>query len=98
MGSNAGTCSGDSGGPINFYDQTTQQTFIRGTVYGSARSCDGERFPPIFVNVANYEILSWIYERVFPETIIEKPDTTYLGKVIQVALIGSAFISYNYEI
>ena len=79
-GSNAGTCSGDSGGPIQWYNQDNQQTFLQGVVHGSPVSCDGERFPAIFINVAHYDILKWIYSEVFPETIVEKPKNTYIGK------------------
>lgn len=80
VGSNAGTCGGDSGGPIQSYNQDSQQTFLRGVVHGSAESCDGGRFPPIFVNIAHYDILKWIYSEVFPEALVEKPIVTSIGK------------------
>ena len=83
-GSNAGTCGGDSGGAIHGFNQETQQTFIKGLVHGSASQCDGRRFPPIFINIAHYQILSWIFELVFPETIIEKPKPTSIGKMILI--------------
>merc|ERR1712156_7108 len=75
-GRNAGTCSGDSGGPIQWYNQDSQQTFLRGVVHGSPVDCNGERFPSLFVNVAHYDILAWIYSEVFPETPVEKPIIT----------------------
>ena len=71
---------GDSGGAIRYYDQRLQKNFIVGIVHGAVNNCNGRRFPPIFVNVADYKILSWIYERVFTDITIQPPKTSSISK------------------
>ena len=67
----AGTCPGDSGGIFmttewnnDLLDEITTQKAI---VHGSKDDCDGETFPSIFVRLDNCDVLSWIYEMVFPD-------------------------------
>merc|ERR1712223_1891025 len=70
-GRKGGTCKGDSGGilmknefmgpPINDF-----RAVQKAVVHGSRHSCDGSRFPPIFVRLDDYDVLSWVYEVAFP--------------------------------
>ena len=70
-GSTAGTCPGDSGGVLMetewnndlLDDRTTQKAIV----HGSKSDCDGEKFPSVFVRLDNCDVLSWIYEKVFPD-------------------------------
>ena len=38
----------------------------KAVVHGARDSCDGSRFPPIFVRLDDYDVLSWVYEVAFP--------------------------------
>ena len=38
----------------------------KAVVHGSRHSCDGSRFPPIFVRLYDFDVLSWVYEVAFP--------------------------------
>ena len=68
-GSNLGTCEGDSGGPfVRLYADPTDPKFYQSAVvHGSGESCDGTRFPSIFVRLDNKDILPWIMKIVFPD-------------------------------
>ena len=67
-GSNLGTCKGDSGGPfVRFDDNPTDPNWYQtAVVHGSGESCDGTKFPSIFVRLDNEDILPWIMKIVFP--------------------------------
>ena len=67
-GSNFGTCKGDSGGPFVRFDadHTDPKWYQLAVVHGSGESCDGTRFPSIFVRLDNEDILPWIMKIVFP--------------------------------
>ena len=43
----------------------------KAVVHGSRHSCDGSRFPPIFVRLDDFNVLSWVYEVAFPDEMIE---------------------------
>ena len=58
VGTEAGTCRGDSGGPTLFNDGI--KTHQLGVVHGSITSCDGRRFPGIFVRLDNPEVFKWL--------------------------------------
>ena len=58
VGTEAGTCRGDSGGPTLFNDGN--KTHQLGVVHGSITSCDGRRFPGIFVRLDNPEVFKWL--------------------------------------
>ena len=58
FGTEYGTCSGDSGGPALFFDGIKNQQL--GVVHGSITSCDGSRFPSIFVRLDNPDVFRWI--------------------------------------
>ena len=68
-GSNFSTCEGDSGGPFVRFDADPKDPkwYQSAVVHGSGESCDGSRFPSIFVRLDNKDILAWIMEKVFPE-------------------------------
>ena len=68
-GSNFSTCEGDSGGPFVRFDADPKDPkwYQSAVVHGSGESCDGSRFPSIFVRLDNKDILTWIMEKVFPE-------------------------------
>ena len=57
-GTDDGTCRGDSGGPALFSDGIKNQQL--GVVHGSITSCDGSRFPSIFVRIDNPDVYNWI--------------------------------------
>jgi secreted trypsin-like serine protease len=58
VGTDDGTCRGDSGGPALFSDGFKNQQL--GVVHGSITSCDGSRFPSIFVRIDNPDVFNWI--------------------------------------
>ena len=58
VGTEAGTCRGDSGGPTVFDDGIKYHQL--GVVHGSITSCDGSRFPGIFVRIDNPEVFDWL--------------------------------------
>ena len=58
VGTEAGTCRGDSGGPTLFNDGIKYHQL--GVVHGSIRNCDGSRFPGIFVRIDNPEVFDWL--------------------------------------
>ena len=60
-----GTCKGDSGGPIRVFDDSDWKFRQIGIVHGSAASCDGSRFPGIFVRLDDPEVLNFIQREVF---------------------------------
>ena len=60
-----GTCKGDSGGPIRVFDDSDWKFRQIGVVHGSAASCDGSRFPGIFVRLDDPEVLNFIQREVF---------------------------------
>ena len=60
-----GTCKGDSGGPIRVFDDSDWKFRQIGVVHGSAASCDGSRFPGIFVRLDDPEVLNFIQSEVF---------------------------------
>jgi hypothetical protein len=71
-GQNPGTCKGDSGGILmksKFYLKRGMIATQQAVVHGSRASCDGMRFPSIFVRLDNSEVLPWIFENVFPNKI-----------------------------
>ena len=57
-GTDDGTCRGDSGGPALFSDGIKYQQL--GVVHGSITSCDGSRFPSIYVRIDNPDVFNWI--------------------------------------
>ena len=69
QGSHLGTCEGDSGGPfVKFDDDHNNPKWYQvAVVHGSGESCDGTRFPSIFVRLDNRDILPWIMKIVFPD-------------------------------
>ena len=78
-GQNSGTCKGDSGGILmnhRFYRKRGRIATLQGVVHGSIASCDGTRFPSIFLRLDNSEVLPWIYENVFPDKIIVSDSKT----------------------
>ena len=78
-GQNSGTCKGDSGGILmnhRFYRKRGRIATLQGVVHGSIASCDGTRFPSMFVRLDNSEVLPWIYENVFPDKIIVSDSKT----------------------
>ena len=68
-GSPFGTCEGDSGGPFVRFeaDPTNPKWYQSAVVHGSGESCDGTRFPSIFVRLDDKDILPWIMKIVFPD-------------------------------
>ena len=58
VGTEAGTCRGDSGGPTVFNDGIKYHQL--GVVHGSITSCDGSRFPGIFLRIDNPEVFDWL--------------------------------------
>ena len=68
-GSHLGTCEGDSGGPFVRFDAdtTNPKWYQSAVVHGSGESCDGTRFPSIFVRLDDKDILPWIMKIVFPD-------------------------------
>ena len=58
FGTDDGTCRGDSGGPALLFDGIKNQQL--GVVHGSITSCDGSRFPSIFVRIDNPDVFNWI--------------------------------------
>ena len=58
VGTEAGTCKGDSGGPTLFNDGIKYHQL--GVGHGSIGRCDGSRFPGIFVRIDNPEVLEWL--------------------------------------
>ena len=58
FGTDDGTCRGDSGGAALFFDGIKNQQL--GVVHGSITSCDGSRFPSIFVRIDNPDVFNWI--------------------------------------
>ena len=58
FGTGDGTCRGDSGGPTLFYDGIKNQQL--GVVHGAITSCDGTRFPSIFVRIDDPDVFNWI--------------------------------------
>ena len=60
-----GTCKGDSGGPIRVFDDSDWKFRQIGIVHGSAASCDGSRFPGIFVRLDDPEVLNFIQRFYF---------------------------------
>jgi len=81
-GASDGTCGGDSGGPIVQFETEAYKTprWVQiAAVHGSAASCDGSRFPSIFVRLDEPNILKWIYQMVFPDKLdqLDKCDPDY---------------------
>ena len=71
-GKTSGSCPGDSGGIFmsnqwksDLEDERAIQTAV---VHGAAKSCDGGRYPPIFVRIDNKEALDWINSIVFNDS------------------------------
>ena len=78
-GQSAGTCPGDSGGILMKSKFDLKRGMIatqQAVVHGSGANCDGMRFPSIFVRLDNPEVLTWIFENVFPDKIIVPVSTT----------------------
>jgi len=75
QGLSDGTCGGDSGGPVVQFDTTETDKYKIprwvqvAAVHGSAASCDGSRFPSIFVRLDERDVLTWIYQMVWPERV-----------------------------
>ena len=64
------TCRGDSGGPATFFDGIKHRQL--GVVHGSITSCDGSRFPSIFVRIDNPEVYDWIAKVTSSDLVIGK--------------------------
>ena len=59
-----GTCPGDSGGPLTVL--TNNNRFLQvGTVHGSVDDCDNTKFPTVFVNLLDYEVLDFVRRTLF---------------------------------
>ena len=71
-GKSEGSCPGDSGGILMSNDWIPELEDFRAVqkavVQGSAKACDGGRYPTIFNRLDDNETLSWIHEIVFPKS------------------------------
>ena len=71
-GKSEGSCPGDSGGILMSNDWIPELEDFRAVqkavVQGSAKACDGGRYPTIFNRLDDSETLSWIHEIVFPKS------------------------------
>ena len=70
IGTDDGTCRGDSGGPAVFNDGIKYKQL--GVVHGSITSCDGSRFPSIFVRIDNPDVFNWISKVTSSALVIGK--------------------------
>ena len=73
-----GTCPGDSGGPLIYYDQDADKNMQIGIVYGSLEECSDQNYPSLYARLDNYYILNFIRETAFGDTID--------GKVLLIVL------------
>ena len=79
-----GTCPGDSGGPLIYYNQDTDKNLQIGIVFGSLQECSDQNYPSLYARLDNYYILNFIRETAFGDTI-DKP-VKIDGKVLLIVL------------
>ena len=58
----------NTGGPfVRFDADPSDPKWVQyAIVHGSAESCDGGKYPSIFIRLDNEEIWNWIRQKVFP--------------------------------
>ena len=62
-------------------------------VHGSIDSCDGSRFPSIFVRLDEPDILRWIYRVVFPDRLDEiecNDDYYYYEECLKTSIVDAS--------
>ena len=79
-----GTCPGDSGSPLVYYDQDADKNLQIGIVYGSLQECSDQNYPSLYARLDNYYILNFIREKAFGDTI-DKP-VKIDGKILLIVL------------
>ena len=79
-----GTCPGDSGGPLIYYDQDADKNLQIGIVYGSLQECSDQTYPSIYARLDNYYNLNFIRETAFGDTIDRPVEID--GKVLHIIL------------
>ena len=79
----AGSCTGDSGGPLFFNDRLSNPPhYVQiGIVQGGAGECGDKKFPGLYARLDDYDVLNFIHQTAFGRTI-DPPGKNYLKVMI----------------
>ena len=59
-----GSCKGDSGGPLNAFDEEISSWVIIATVQGGIRDCGDTDFPGLYVLLDDASVLNFIFSTI----------------------------------
>jgi secreted trypsin-like serine protease len=66
-----GSCLGDSGGPLMYYDLDTNSWIQFATVQGSVGDCGDKEYPGIYIRLDHVAVLSFISKTIKKTGIIQ---------------------------
>ena len=76
-----GSCKGDSGGPLLYYDRRMKHFIQIATVEGGVRDCGDEEYPGIYVRLDHPSVLDFITSTTLVSTISKEPIQEEIEKV-----------------
>jgi secreted trypsin-like serine protease len=63
-----GSCNGDSGGPLMYYQRKTNNWVQFATVQGAVRDCGDVDYPGIYVRMDHFSVMSFILRAIGKKT------------------------------